>query len=129
MQLTTSGFPAVSVPVLSMTRCVTFSTISIASAFLIRTPTCAARPTPTMMDIGVVHGCADHFFAGDFANWHRLAGDHRFVDVAPAFDDHAVDRNFFARPNAQHIAFLNFLDGKFFFATIANSMRSLRGKA
>ena len=56
--LTTSGLPAVSVPVLSVTTCVTFSAISIASAFLIRTPACAARPTPTMIDIGVANPSA-----------------------------------------------------------------------
>ena len=47
------GLPSVSVPVLSTTSVSTFSINSIASAFLISTPACAPRPTPTMIDIGV----------------------------------------------------------------------------
>ena len=50
---TTFGLPSVSVPVLSTTSVSTFSMRSSASAFLIRTPACAPRPTPTMIDIGV----------------------------------------------------------------------------
>src|ERR1700723_3128102 len=49
----TRGFPSVRVPVLSMTSVSTFSRISSASAFLIRTPAVAPRPTPTMIDMGV----------------------------------------------------------------------------
>ena len=49
----TLGCPAVSVPVLSVMRTSTFSIRSSASAFLIRMPAWAARPTPTMIDIGV----------------------------------------------------------------------------
>ena len=47
------GLPSVSVPVLSTTSVSTFSNRSSASAFLISTPDCAPRPTPTMIDIGV----------------------------------------------------------------------------
>ena len=47
------GLPSVSVPVLSTTKVSTFSKRSSASAFLMSTPSCAPRPTPTMMDIGV----------------------------------------------------------------------------
>ena len=50
---TTFGLPSVSVPVLSITSVSTFSMRSSASAFLISTPACAPRPTPTMIDIGV----------------------------------------------------------------------------
>jgi hypothetical protein len=50
---TTFGLPSVSVPVLSTTRVSIFSMRSSASAFLIKTPTWAPRPTPTMIDIGV----------------------------------------------------------------------------
>ena len=53
MIATTLGLPSVSVPVLSTTRVSTFSMRSSASAFLISTPACAPRPTPTMIDIGV----------------------------------------------------------------------------
>ena len=52
------GLPSVSVPVLSTTRVSTFSMRSRASAFLIRMPACAARPTPTMIDIGVARPSA-----------------------------------------------------------------------
>ena len=48
-----SGLPSVSVPVLSTTSVSIFSNRSSASAFLISTPDCAPRPTPTMIDIGV----------------------------------------------------------------------------
>ncbi len=50
---TTLGLPSVSVPVLSTTIVSTFSKRSSASAFLMSTPACAPRPTPTMIDIGV----------------------------------------------------------------------------
>ena len=48
-----TGFPSVNVPVLSITRTFIFSNCSRASAFLIRIPSCAARPMPTIIDIGV----------------------------------------------------------------------------
>ena len=50
---TTFGVPSVSVPVLSTTRVSTFSMDSSTSAFLMRTPTVAPFPVPTMMDMGV----------------------------------------------------------------------------
>src|SRR5437660_516718 len=52
------GLPCVSVPVLSTTRVSTFSRTSRASAFLIRTPAIAPRPTPTMMAMGVARPSA-----------------------------------------------------------------------
>ena len=55
---TTFGLPSVSVPVLSMTSVSIFSIRSSASAFLISTPACAPRPTPTMIDIGVARPSA-----------------------------------------------------------------------
>ena len=55
---TTVGLPSVSVPVLSTTSVSTFSMRSSASAFLISTPACAPRPTPTMIDIGVARPSA-----------------------------------------------------------------------
>ena len=54
----TFGLPSVSVPVLSTTSVSTFSMRSRASAFLISTPACAPRPTPTMIDIGVARPSA-----------------------------------------------------------------------
>lgn len=50
---TSRGLPSVSVPVLSTTSVSIFSITSRASAFLMRMPDWAPRPTPTMMDIGV----------------------------------------------------------------------------
>ena len=55
---TTFGLPSVSVPVLSITKVSIFSIRSKASAFLIRTPAWAPRPTPTMIDIGVARPSA-----------------------------------------------------------------------
>ena len=49
----TAGLPSVRVPVLSTTSVSTFSMCSSASAFLMSTPACAPRPTPTMIDMGV----------------------------------------------------------------------------
>ena len=40
----------------------------------------------------------------------RLAGDHRFVDVAPPFDHDPVDRDLLARPDAQQVADPNLLE-------------------
>ncbi len=51
--MTNAGRPSVSVPVLSTTTVSTFSKVSSASAFFIRTPFCAPFPVPTMIDIGV----------------------------------------------------------------------------
>ena len=55
---TTFGLPSVSVPVLSTTSVFTASMRSSASALLIRTPSRAPRPTPTMIDIGVARPSA-----------------------------------------------------------------------
>ena len=55
---TTFGLPSVRVPVLSTTSVSTFSMRSKASAFLISTPACAPRPTPTMIDMGVARPSA-----------------------------------------------------------------------
>ena len=52
------GLPSVNVPVLSTRTVVTFSNRSMASAFLMRTPAWAPRPTPTMIDMGVARPSA-----------------------------------------------------------------------
>ena len=206
----TLGLPSVSVPVLSTTSVSIFSMRSSASAFLIRMPACAARPTPTMIDIGVAspsaqgqamistrhggdqrvsqarlrperrpsrecdqrrrdhrrhepggdpigqpldrraralrrgdhlhdlrqHGVAADFFrahdeaaaaverSGDhvgallLGHRHRFAGDHRFIDRGPAFDQHAIDRNLFAGTNAQPVAGRNGLERHIFIAAV-----------
>ena len=55
---TTFGLPSVSVPVLSTTSVSTVSMRSRTSASLINMPNEAARPTPTMIDIGVARPSA-----------------------------------------------------------------------
>ena len=196
------GLPSVSVPVLSTTSVSTFSIRSSASAFLISTPACAPRPTPTMIDIGVARPSAQgqamistvtaatrpnarrgsgpnaaqaakasnrhgddrrHEPAGDLVGepldrrpaslrlghhlddpgQHRVAADlvgahdeaagwlrvppitlapaslvtgmdspvtMRFVERRAAFEHHAVDRHFFAGPDAQAVADLEAVD-------------------
>ncbi len=54
----TSGFPRVSVPVLSKTTVVSFSDISSASPFLMRSPSSAPRPIPTVTAVGVARPSA-----------------------------------------------------------------------
>ncbi|MBA7688339.1 hypothetical protein ES703_96818 [subsurface metagenome] len=49
----TSGFPFVRVPVLSNTIVVSFSDVSRASPFLMRTPSSAPLTTPTVTAVGV----------------------------------------------------------------------------
>ena len=54
-----------------------------------------------------VDGAADDRVARLLLDRDRLAGDHRLVDRARAFDDDAVDRDLLARPDAQPIAGLD----------------------
>ena len=54
----TTGLPSVRVPVLSTIRVRIFSARSSATAFLTSTPTCAPRPVPTMMAVGVARPSA-----------------------------------------------------------------------
>lgn len=51
--LVTSGFPFVSVPVLSKIIVLILCARSSASLFLIRIPACAAFPVPTIIAVGV----------------------------------------------------------------------------
>ncbi len=53
---------------------------------------------------GAVDRGADNGVADAFADGHRFARDHRLVDAARAFDDIAVDRHFFARPDSQAVS-------------------------
>ena len=77
---------------------------------------------------GLIHGCANHFLARLLGRRHWLTGDHRFIDVAFAIDNHTVDRDFLAGPHAEHVIFLNLVHGDFLFLTIANSVRSFCSK-
>ena len=54
-----------------------------------------------------VQRAAGDFVAGGFFDGHWFAGDHRFVDGAGAFENHAVDRNALARAHAEPIALFN----------------------
>ncbi len=51
-----------------------------------------------------VDGAADHFLARAFADGQALAGQHGFVDVGAAFQDHAVHRNAFAGTHLHLVA-------------------------
>ncbi|MNL13986.1 hypothetical protein D3C87_1349110 [compost metagenome] len=66
------GLPSVMVPVLSVTKTLTLSNFSKASAFLIRIPFLAPFPIPTMTDMGVArpnaHGHATISTANALAN-------------------------------------------------------------
>ena len=53
-----TGLPVVRVPVLSTARVVSRPACSRAAPFLISTPSCAPRPVPTMMDMGVARPMA-----------------------------------------------------------------------
>ena len=67
---------------------------------------------------GAVHRAAGHAVAGLLLHRHRLAGDHRFIDAARAFEHHAVDRNFFARPHPQLVARLHVFQRHIVFAAV-----------
>ena len=51
---------------------------------------------------------------------HRFAGDHQFIDRGSAFDQHAVDRNFFAGTNAQPIADRDGVERHVFIAAVVS---------
>ena len=47
---------------------------------------------------------ADDFAASTLLDWQRLTGNHRFIDVAGAFDDLAVDWHTLAGTQNDHIS-------------------------
>jgi hypothetical protein len=63
---------------------------------------CAHDKRASLVDCG-----ADHTLTDALLDRHWLARDHRFVNVALTLNDNAVDRNFFSRSNAEHIALLD----------------------
>ena len=76
---------------------------------------------------GGVHRPADHRIADILHDRHRLAGDHRLVDGAGSFDDRAVNRDLFARPDAQPVADVNVAQVDVFLGSIgSNPPRRLR---
>ena len=52
---------------------------------------------------------------GSFFDRDRFAGDHRLVDGAAAFEDDAVDGNFFAGTNAESVAGFDLFERNVFF--------------
>ena len=54
---------------------------------------------------------------------HWLSGNHGFVDVAPALDNHAIDGDFLTGPDAQHVALLHFIHRHVLFLAVADAMR------
>ena len=75
---------------------------------------------------GLVDRGADYAFTCALFDRHWLARDHRLVNVAPALDDHAVDRDFFSRSNAKQITLLDLIDGDLFFLTATDAVGGLR---
>ena len=69
---------------------------------------------------GAIHRAAGDFVAGRLLDRHRLAGEHRFIDVRLPLDDPAIDRHFLAGAHAQLIAALHFIERHFAFFAVAN---------
>ena len=79
---------------------------------------------------GAVDRAADEGRPGRLRDGDRLAGDHRLVDGARAFEDHAVGRDLLARPDAEPVADLDQVEGDVLFApVVAESAGHLGGEA
>ena len=64
-----------------------------------------------------------------FLGGHRFAGQHRFVDCAGAFDDHAIDGHVLTGPYAQLVAGFDLIQCHVLFATVrSDKVRLLRGE-
>jgi hypothetical protein len=79
------------------------------STHLLRTDDEAARG---------VHRCANDLVRCPLADRQRLTGQHRLIDRATSFDDHAVHRHFLARPNPQEITDVDAVEWNVFFTAI-----------
>ncbi len=76
-----------------------------------------------------VYGCAYDARSRRFFHRHRLAGQHRLIDRALAFQHHAVDRNFFSRTHAQPVAHLHLIERNVAFgAAVFDEARHSRRK-
>ena len=62
----------------------------------------------------LVHRAANHPVAGALADWHRLPGQHGFIDRAPPLDDLAIHRDLLTRPHPQPIAGLHVIESDLF---------------
>ena len=67
---------------------------------------------------GGVDCAAGYFAALRFFDGNWFAGDHRFIDRGRAVEDDAVDRNFFAGPDAQTVAGLHPIQRHVFFSAV-----------
>ena len=77
---------------------------------------------------GPVDGRADDLVAGGLLDRDRFAGDHRLVDGARAFDDDAVDRDFFTGPHPQEIARVNPVERHVLILAVADAPGRLGGE-
>ena len=72
-----------------------------------------------MNEPGGIDRGPDDFAAGMFFYRDRFAGDHGFVDGAAAFEDDAIDGNFFAGAYAEFVAGLDVFERDVFFCALA----------
>ena len=79
---------------------------------------------------GPVYSRAHDAIAGFLFDRNRFAGDHRFIDRARAFRNHAVHRNLLAGTNTQTIALFDLIERNVVLAAVlCNSPRCFRGQA
>ena len=67
---------------------------------------------------GLVERASDHRIARLLFNRHRFAGEHRFLNRAPAFDEPAVHGDFLTRTHSQRVATHHCIQRYFFFVAI-----------
>jgi len=72
---------------------------------------------------GAVDGGSDHLAVGGLFYRHGFAGNHGLVDGAAAFEEHAIDRDFFSGADAQAIAGLHLFERNVFFGNLATGLR------
>ncbi len=58
---------------------------------------------------------SDNFAVGFFFDRNGFSGDHRFVDGTAAFEDDAIDWNFFSRADAEFVSGLHLIERNVFF--------------
>ena len=64
-----------------------------------------------------------HFAVGRLLDGDGFAGDHGLVDGAAAFEDDAIDGNFFSGTDAQFVAGLDVFEWDVFLANVASRCR------
>ena len=68
---------------------------------------------------GAVHRAAGDMIVGLLFHGNRLAGNHRFIDAACAFQHHAVNGIFLAGPHSQSIAELHLIQRHIVFTAVS----------